>query len=191
MDRCALAAEVDAVCRLTGEFRLRSGERSNEYFDKYLFESDPMLLRRVCEAMVPLIPSDADLLGGLELGGVPLAVVLGQLTGLPTLFVRKEAKAYGTCRLAEGADIAGRAVTLVEDVVTTGGAVRAAASVLRRSGAEVSHVVCAIDRRNGTRGVLDDAQIAVLAVLTKGDLDDARAKPGPSGAIMPDRIGLE
>jgi len=174
MDRRALAAEVDAACRLSGEFQLRSGKRSSEYFDKYLFESNPTLLRRVCEAMVPLIPADTDLLGGLELGGVPIATVVGQITGLPTVFVRKQAKDYGTCRLAEGADIACRTVTLIEDVITTGGAVRNAALALRSDTANVSNVICAIDRRTETGSVLDDASVAVLAVLTKSDLDDAR-----------------
>jgi orotate phosphoribosyltransferase len=174
MDRRALAAEVDAACRLSGEFQLRSGKRSSEYFDKYLFESNPTLLRRVCEAMVPLIPADTDLLGGLELGGVPIATVVGQITGLPTVFVRKQAKDYGTCRLAEGADIACRTVTLIEDVITTGGAVRNAALALRSDTANVSNVICAIDRRTETGSVLDDVSVAVLAVLTKSDLDDAR-----------------
>jgi orotate phosphoribosyltransferase len=168
-----LAAEIDAACRLSGEVQLRSGERSNEHFDKYLFESNPTLLRYVCQAMVPLIPTGTDLLGGLELGGVPLATVLGQLTGLPTVFVRKHAKTYGTCRLAEGADVAGQTVTLIEDVITTGGAVRNAALALRSGNAIVSNVICAIDRRSETCGVLDDVSIAVLAVLTKSDLDDA------------------
>jgi len=176
MERSVLAAEIDATCRLSGLFTLRSGERSNEYFDKYLFESDPTLLRHVCQAMVPLIPTGTDLLGGLELGGVPLATVLGQITSLPTVFVRKEAKTYGTCRLAEGPDVAGRTVTLIEDVITTGGAVRNAASALRSGNAIVSDVICAIDRRTESAGVLDDVSIAVLAVLTKSDLDDARRR---------------
>jgi orotate phosphoribosyltransferase len=85
--------------------------------------------------MVPLIPTDTDLLGGLELGGIPLATVIGQITGLPTVFVRKQAKTYGTYRLAEGADVAGRTVTLIEDVITTGGAVRNAAARQQEPGA--------------------------------------------------------
>ena len=92
-DLAQLAREVDARCRLLGSFTLRSGQVSNEYFDKYLFESDPALLRRVTEAMAELIPADTELLGGLELGGVPLATVLSQMTGIPALFVRKQAKA--------------------------------------------------------------------------------------------------
>ena len=50
-----------------------AGQRSSDYFDKYLFEANPELLKRVPQAMVPLIPSDTDVLGGLELGGVPSA----------------------------------------------------------------------------------------------------------------------
>ena len=120
-----LAADIDAICRLTGEFTLRSGQQATEYFDKYLFEADPALLLRVAREMVGLLPEDTDLLGGLELGGVPIARMVSSLTGLPALFVRKAPKAYGTRRLAEGADVDGRRITLVEDIVTTGGAARA------------------------------------------------------------------
>ena len=52
-----------------GEFVLRSGTETDEYFDKYLFESDPALLRRVVDRMLPLVPPDTELLCGLELGG--------------------------------------------------------------------------------------------------------------------------
>ena len=141
-----LARDIDGCCRLTGEFTLRSGQVAPEYFDKYLFESDPALLLRVARQMTALLPADTELLGGLELGGVPIATVLSSLTGRPALFVRKQAKEYGTCKLAEGPDVAGRRVTLVEDVITTGGAVRDATRALREAGAVVEVVVCAIDR---------------------------------------------
>src|SRR5215203_243905 len=103
MDRSvdpALARDIDARCRLTGEFTLRSGQRATEYFDKYLFETDPDLLARVAAAMVPLLPDDTDLLGGLEMGGIPIATVLGAQARVPVLFVRKQAKTYGTRKLA-------------------------------------------------------------------------------------------
>ena len=88
---------------------LRSGVVSNEYFDKYRFEADPVLLRDIAAALVPLVPAGTEALAGLELGGVPIATVLSQLTGIPAYFVRKEAKTYGTCQLAEGGDVDGRA----------------------------------------------------------------------------------
>ncbi len=167
-----LARDIDACCRLTGTFTLRSGQVASEYFDKYLFESDPVLLGRVAAEMVSLIPEGTELLGGLELGGVPIATAVSARTGLPTLFVRKQAKEYGTCKLAEGPSVDGRRITLIEDVITTGGAVRDAVGALRAAGAIVDTVVCAIDRSPGDP--LADVGLQVRAVLTKADLDAAR-----------------
>jgi len=170
-----LARDIDACCRLTGEFTLRSGQVASEYFDKYLFESDPKLLARVVERMLGLVPEDTDLLGGLELGGIPIATMLSSRTGLPALFVRKKAKEYGTCKLAEGPDVAGRRVTVVEDVITTGGAVRDATRALRAAGATVEVVVCAIDRSPEGENPLADVGLEVRPVLTKAELDAASA----------------
>ncbi len=170
-----LAADIDACCRLTGEFTLRSGQVSTEYFDKYLFESQPALLERVAAQMVPLLPEGTELLGGLELGGVPIATMVSAKTGLSTLFVRKAAKEYGTAKLAEGPDVAGRRITLVEDVITTGGAVRDATRELRAAGAIVETVVCAIDRSPEGENPLADVSLEVRPVLTKAQLDAARA----------------
>jgi len=169
-----LARDVDTCCRLTGEFTLRSGQVATEYFDKYLFEADPGLLARVVEQMIDLVPEGTELLGGLELGGVPIATVLSARTSLPALFVRKQAKTYGTCKLAEGQSVAGRRVTLVEDVITTGGAVRDATAALRAEGAIVETVICAIDRSPEGENPLADVGLEVRPVLTKAMLDQAR-----------------
>jgi len=106
---------------------------------------------------------------------VPIVTVLSARVGLPALFVRKNAKEYGTCKLAEGPDVDGRRVTLVEDVITTGGAVRDATAALRAAGALVDVVVCAIDRSPGDENPLADVGLEVRSVLTKADLDAARA----------------
>lgn len=169
-----LAADIDECCRLTGEFTLRSGQVASEYFDKYLFESDPDLLARVADQMVALVPDGTELLGGLELGGIPIVTALSMRTGLPALFVRKQAKEYGTCKLAEGPDVQGRRVTLIEDVITTGGAVRDATRALREQGAMVQTVVCAIDRSPAQENPLADVELEVRPVLTKAQLDAAR-----------------
>ena len=92
-----------------------------EYFDKYLFEGDPALLREVAERLAPLVPDSFDALAGVELGGVPIATVLSQVTGIPALFVRKQAKEYGTRRLGEAGEVAGKRLLVVEDVVTSAG----------------------------------------------------------------------
>ena len=170
-----LARDIDRVCRLEGEFVVRSGSVVPEYFDKYLFESDPRLLHRVVQQMRDLLPADTELLGGLELGGIPIATMVSSRTGLPALFVRKKAKEYGTCKLAEGPDVAGRRVTLIEDVITTGGAVRDATRALREGGAIVEVVVCAIDRSPAGQNPLADVGLEVRSILTKADLDAVRA----------------
>jgi orotate phosphoribosyltransferase len=174
MDDATLARDIDACCRLTGEFTLRSGQVSHEYFDKYLFESDPALLDRVVRQLAALVPEGTELLGGLELGGIPLVTGLSARTGLPALFVRKKAKEYGTCKLAEGPDVRGSRITLVEDVITTGGAVRDATRALRDAGAVITTVLCAIDRSPGDENPLADVDLEVRPVLTKAALDAAR-----------------
>jgi orotate phosphoribosyltransferase len=172
-ERHALARAIYERTHLTGEFLLRSGVVSNEYFDKYLFESDPKLLREIATALVPLVPEGTDALAGLELGGVPIATMLSQLTGLPAYFVRKEAKTYGTCRLAEGGDLAGKHLTVVEDVVTSGGQVITSCRDLRERGAIVDHAVCVIDRQSGGPEGLAAAAVELRALYTMTELTTA------------------
>jgi orotate phosphoribosyltransferase len=133
MSADALARRVHAAAHITGEFVLRSGATSHEYFDKYRFEADPDLLRDVADALVALLPGDIDAIAGLELGGVPLATLASQLSGRPARFVRKQAKEYGTRQLAEGGDVAGERLAVVEDVVTSGGALFTATDLARVS----------------------------------------------------------
>jgi orotate phosphoribosyltransferase len=113
-----LASKIAANATLEGEFTLRSGQVSNRYFDKYRFEGTPSLLRALARAMADLLPTETEIIAGLELGGVPLVTAISLEIGLPAAFVRKEAKTYGTCRAIEGQDVANRNVTFVEDVIT-------------------------------------------------------------------------
>lgn len=171
--RSALAADIDAAARLKGSFKLRSGQMSDEYFDKYRFEADPRLLARVAAAMAPLVPAGAQVLAGLELGGVPIATAMSLATGTPAAFVRKKAKDYGTCLAVEGGSVAGLKVVMIEDVITTGGAVRDAARLLAEAGADVIGVVCAIWRGEGSPRI-EGLDLPVWPALTRDDLNAAR-----------------
>jgi orotate phosphoribosyltransferase len=173
MNSTELARRVYTAAHLTGTFTLRSGAVSTEYFDKYLFEADPTLLADIAAAMVPLVPPNTDALAGLELGGIPIATMLSQLTGLPARFVRKAAKTYGTCRIAEGGAIEGQRLLIVEDVVTSGGAILDAARELRAQGAILAPVVCVIDRESGGRANLDDVGLDLHALFTMTELTAA------------------
>jgi orotate phosphoribosyltransferase len=180
-----LARRVYQVAHLTGTFLLRSGATSGEYFDKYRFESDPRLLRELAGAMAGLLPEGADGLAGLELGGVPLATMLSQVTGLPAGFVRKQAKPYGTRRLAEGVEVAGRRLVVVEDVVTSGGAVVDACRALRSEGAEVAVAICVIDREAGGPDNLAEIGVELRPLFTMTRLKDAATSSEPAGGLDP------
>ena len=170
MELSELGRRIYATAHLTGEFVLRSGQVTGEYFDKYRFEADPVLLDAVAEAMVPLVPAGTEVLAGLEMGGIPVVTALGRHTGLPCAFVRKEAKAYGTRRLAEGAETAGKRVTIVEDVVTTGGQIVLSTKDLRALGAEITDALCVINRNPTTPAPLAEAGLTLHALLSSDDL---------------------
>ena len=144
-----LAARIRDCARLHGSFKLRSGKVSKTYFDKYQFEADPKLLRDIAESMISLLPRSTEVLAGLEMGGIPVVTVLSQVTGLPAAFIRKEPKKYGTCRYAEGASLVGRRFVLVEDIVSTGGAIIDAVAKLKADGLLPNGVICVIDRESG------------------------------------------
>ena len=172
-DHELLAAAIYDTAHIRGEFLLRSGQVATEYFDKYLFESDPALIRRIAERMAPLVPTGTEVLAGLELGGVPLATMLSQVTGLPAVFVRKKAKAYGTCRLAEGGEVSGRRLLIVEDVVTTGGQIVMSTADLRAEGAVIESALCVIERESGGPEKLAAEGIALTAVFRSSELEAA------------------
>ena len=166
-----LAADVAECATLHGSFTLRSGVVSDTYFDKYLFEANPQLLFRIAKALQPMIPEGTEALAGLEMGGIPIATMLSQLTGLPTRFVRKEAKEYGTCNIAEGGTLDGVKLCLVEDVITSGGAVLDAAAALRAEGADLLGVGCVIDREATGRKNLADIDLEMWPLLTRSMLE--------------------
>jgi orotate phosphoribosyltransferase len=177
LDRKSLCAAILRVAHLTGHFKLRSGQTSTEYFDKYRFEADPQLLRSIAEQLVPLIPPATEVLAGLEMGGIPIATALSLETGLPVVFVRKEAKLYGTEKVCEGADVAGRRVCIVEDVVTTGGQILLSAKDLRDLGAHIEDVVCVIDREAGGKEKLRlEGALELQALFSMAELKSAKGK---------------
>jgi orotate phosphoribosyltransferase len=168
--RSELALRIHEAAHLTGEFTLRSGRVATEYFDKYRFEADPVLLDEIGRRLAALVPAGTEVLAGLEMGGIPVVTALGRHTGLPCAFVRKQAKPYGTCRLAEGAQVAGRRVLVVEDVVTSGGQIVLSTAELRGLGAHVAEALCVVDREQGGARALAAEGIRLLALLTADEL---------------------
>jgi orotate phosphoribosyltransferase len=165
-----LGRRLVASAFLTGDFRLRSGERSNHYFDKFKFSADPALLREIAAGMAGLVPAGTQVLAGIELGGIPIVTALALATGLPAAFVRKARKDYGTERLVEGPEVAGRRICLVEDIVTTGGQIGKSAEGLRAEGAEVATVLCVVNRGPKVNAPLAAAGLELRSLFHVDDL---------------------
>lgn len=151
-----LAIRVRDAALLEGDFVLSSGERSSFYVDKYLFSTEPGLLRDVAGALAETIPDGVDRLAGVELGAVPLVVAAALSTGLPYVIVRKSEKEYGTGKGVEGNFEPGERVALIEDVVTTGTQAVKAARRLSEAGAEVVKISAVLDRREESSGGLEE-----------------------------------
>jgi orotate phosphoribosyltransferase len=144
-----LASRVREAALLEGDFVLSSGKRSSFYVDKYLFSTEPDLLRDLADALSERLPAGVERLAGVELGAVPLVVAAALVTGLPYVIVRKAAKEHGSSagRDVEGNLERGERVALIEDVVTTGTQAVRAARNLQSAGADVVTIVAVLDRR--------------------------------------------
>jgi orotate phosphoribosyltransferase len=169
---------VVAAAWLEGDFVLRSGRRSRYYFDKYLFETQPGILRRVGRELAALVPAGTRRLAAPELGAVLLGGAVSLELDLPLVLVRKEAKGYGTSRALEGVLDPGDRVTVIEDVLTTGGAAIDAVHKLREAGAEVVHLLAVLDREEGAAGNLAELGVPFTPLFTTADLEAAR-EPRP------------
>ena len=170
ISKTRLATKVYEKAHITGEFKLRSGMVSHEYFDKYLFESDPKLLFSIAYYMKALVASGTEIIAGLEMGGIPIATMISYQMGIPTLFVRKKAKDYGTKKLAEGNKFSGKKVVVVEDVVTSGGQVIESIEALKKQGAQIIKVIAVIDRESGGKENIEKTGTPFASLFMLSDL---------------------
>lgn len=160
-----------------GEFELSHGGTSHYYVDKYRFETDPEALERVARAFAERIDDD-ETLAGVALGAIPLAAVTSVIADRPYVLVRKERKEYGTGNRIEGELPDRGEVVVLEDVVTTGQSALDAVRALRDAGATVSRVIVVVDRQEGARATLADADVELEALLTAEELLEAADTAG-------------
>jgi len=171
MTDAQLAQALKDAALLEGDFTLRSGRKSKYYLDKYLFETQPVLLRELARRFAHYVDDQTDRIAGAELGAIALAAAASLETNRPFVIVRNAKKAgYGTGKLIEGKLERGDRVLLVEDVATSGGQALEAVQTLQNAGAVVTHVVVAIDRQEGARQAIESASLRFDALFTIEDL---------------------
>jgi orotate phosphoribosyltransferase len=179
-DRARLIEIIQRRSYGTGvEIRLASGRMSNFYFNLKPTMLDPegayLIGTLVCASIAP---GEADMIGGLEMGAVPLAAAVAAVSfakgrPLPAFFVRKRAKGHGTQSVIEGLvkgeTIAGKRVIIVEDVTTTGGSSLQAVEAVRAEGASVVRVITLVDRLEGAAEAFAAAGVRFSPLLTAQD----------------------
>ena len=179
-DRARLIEIVKQRSFQTGaEMKLASGRTSSFYFNMKPTMLHPegahLIGKLVCQR---LAGEKIDMVGGLEMGAVPLAsavTAVSSVEGAPlaAFFVRKQTKEHGTRALVEGLapgeTLEGKRLVVVEDVTTTGGSALKAVDVLKEAGAEIALVLTIVDRKEGATEAFADAGIPFDAILTTDD----------------------
>ncbi len=183
MDELGIKLREHAL--LEGDFLLRSGRRSSYYLDKYRFETRPELLGPLGERLAAAAREhepDAVRLAGPALGAVALAASASLASGLPFVIVRDSAKEYGTANRLEGPFEQGELVCLLEDVVTSGGALAEAVDALREAGLVVRNAICVVDREEGGADALARLGVRLRSLYRAGDLvPAAKTAQNPHG----------
>lgn len=164
-----LRADIVRAAYMEGDYVLTGGLQRGYYFDKYLFETRPAVLRRLSRFLADLVPQQTDRLAAPALGAVALGTAVSLELGLPLVIVRPEVESSSQ-RAVEGEVYVGEKVTLIEDVIVTGTRATRAASCLDEVGAKVSSIVAVLDRREGAAEHFADASISYYHLFTPEEL---------------------
>lgn len=183
MEQASLGKLLMGVAYLEGDFVLRSGKRSRYYLDKYLFETEPRVLRGIIFELALMMRNELargtvyERIAAPELGAVVLGAGLSLEMGMPLVIVRKVAKEYGTAKAIEGAFVPGERVAVVEDIVTSGGAALVAVDRLREAGLMVEDAYCVVDREEGGREAASARGVTLRPLFTSSGLGIVSSEP--------------
>ena len=162
-----------------GEITLASGRKSDFYFNLKPTMLDPEGAALLAELSLDALKDDqVDYIGGLEMGAVPIAGAIAQLSWLKgrpiaAFFVRKKPKEHGARLavegLAKGESLAGKRIVIVEDVTTTGGSAIKAVDAVKDAGGQVALVFTMVDRDEGATEAFAAAGIPFRALYKAGE----------------------
>ncbi len=166
-----LGRDIVASAFLRGDFVLSSGAPSRFYFDKYLFETKPTILRRLAAFLAELVPDNVDRLAGPELGAVALATAVSLETGLPFVIIRKASKGHGTSRVVEGELNSGERILVLEDVVSTAAEALKVTAQVKAAGANVAGILAVLDREDTGSSNITAAGYTFTSLFRLSDLE--------------------
>jgi orotate phosphoribosyltransferase len=151
-----------------GDFTLASGKKSRYYVDIKKAVTKPEILELICEHVTNVIVDrniQTDYIAAVELGAVPIGVMVSVLTGLPLLIIRKAQKDHGLKSRIVGDLEKTKTALFVEDVTTTGGSIIGAVKVLRDEGLIVETVISVVDREEGAEIALAEEGLTLISLV--------------------------
>ena len=159
-----------------GHFTLASGRHSEHYVNCKPVSLSGVGLVLISTAMLSHVEEQSVAVAGLTLGadplvsGVAMAASLAQ-HDLDALIVRKEAKGHGTGAWLEGPlPQSGALITVLEDVVTTGGSSLKAVNQLREAGYTVNRVITIVDREEGGAAAMEAAGLELISLFRLSEI---------------------
>lgn len=162
------------------EFKLASGRVSDFYCNLKPTMMDAEGAYLIGSLFVDALAGERlDLVGGLEIGAVPLATAVAAMSfargrPLQAFFVRKAAKEHGTRSLIEGLPrgqtLTGKRIVILEDVTTTGGSSAKAIEAVRANGGEIVRVITVVDRLEGAAETFAKLAVPFSALVTAAEL---------------------
>jgi len=150
-----------------GDFTLASGAKSKYYVDVKTAVTHPDFLAQIAQEIAQRY--EFDVVAGVAVGGVPLAVAVSLAAKKPFAIIRAEEKDHGKKNVIIG-NVAGKHVLLVEDVTTSGGSALYGISMLRKAGARADRVVTVVDREQGAAATLAKEKIDLLPLVRVSEL---------------------
>jgi orotate phosphoribosyltransferase len=150
-----------------GEFTLASGKKSPYYIDVKSAVTNPELLAAIASAVAKT--DTFEVVAGVAVGGIPLAVATAIVTKKPYAIIRAAEKSHGKKNVIIGS-VRDRDVLLVEDVTTSGGSALYGINALRAAGARADRVVTVVDREQGAEAMLRQQGVSLLALVKVSEL---------------------
>ena len=150
-----------------GDFTLASGAKSTYYIDVKSAVTHPDLLAAVADTVTAL--HEFDVIAGVAVGGVPLAVAVSLSARKPYAIIRSSEKSHGKKDIIIG-DVRDKNVLLIEDVTTSGGSALYGIRELRAAGARADLVVTVVDREQGAEAALNAEGVRIIPLVRISEL---------------------